>query len=84
MTLLVTLRRTLIARLGKDTLSGGVGNDTLLATPADAGADGLFGDADIETCASAVSEGDTQTTCEAGSGINSIQRTGTAGHAKNQ
>jgi len=58
---------TLIAGAGNDTLSGGVGNDTLLATPADAGADGLFGDADIDTCVSAVSDGDTQTTCEAGS-----------------
>lgn len=58
---------TLIAGSGNDTLSGGVGNDTLLATPADAGADGLFGDADNDTCVSVVSDGDTQTTCEAGS-----------------
>ena len=58
---------TLIAGTGNDTLSGGLGNDTLLATPADAGADGLFGDADLDTCVSAASDGDTQTTCEAGS-----------------
>jgi hypothetical protein len=55
---------TLIAGSGNDTLSGGVGNDTLLAQPADAGADGLFGDADSDTCNAVTAEGDTLTTCE--------------------
>jgi len=41
-----------------------VGNDTLLAQPADLGADTVNGDADIDTCSAVTAEGDTLTGCE--------------------
>ena len=58
-------RKRILGLAGNDTVSGGFGNDSLIARPADAGADTVNGDAGVaDTCTGVTAEGDTFTGCE--------------------